>query len=72
MRIINRHPSRGLYILLASLPFIALAVAYSIGSYQRLSVNPADKILPSLPQMMTAMMTRMRSCTSSAFVSGVS
>jgi NitT/TauT family transport system permease protein len=55
MRIINRHPSRGLYFLLAALPFVALAVAYSIGSYQRLSVNPADKILPSVTQMMTAM-----------------
>ena len=55
MRIINRHPSRGLYFLLAALPFVALAVAYSIGSYQRLSVNPADKILPSITQMMTAM-----------------
>ncbi|MCU0953279.1 MAG: ABC transporter permease [Hyphomicrobium sp.] len=51
----NRHPSRGLYYFLAALPFVALAVAYSIGSYQRLSVNPADKILPSLTQMMTAM-----------------
>jgi NitT/TauT family transport system permease protein len=55
MRIINRHPSRGLYFLLAALPFVALAVAYSIGSYQRLSVNPVDKILPSVTQMMTAM-----------------
>jgi NitT/TauT family transport system permease protein len=55
MRIINRHPSRGLYFLLAALPFVALAVAYNIGSYQRLSINPADKILPSVQQMMTAM-----------------
>ena len=55
MRIINRHPSRGLYVLLAALPFIALAVTYSIGSYQRLSINPADKILPSVTQMMNAM-----------------
>jgi len=55
MRIINRHPSRGLYYFLAALPFIALAVTYSVGSYQRLSVNPADKILPSVTQMMTAM-----------------
>src|SRR5512139_891169 len=55
MRIINRHPSRGLYYLLAALPFIAMAIAYNVGSYQRLSVNPADKILPSITQMMTAM-----------------
>lgn len=55
MRIINRHPSRAVYVLLAALPFIALAVVYSIGSYERLSVNPADKILPSVTQMMLTM-----------------
>ena len=55
MRIINRHPSRGVYVLLAALPFIALAVVYNIGSYERLSVNPADKILPSVTQMMLTM-----------------
>jgi NitT/TauT family transport system permease protein len=55
MRIINRHPSRGIYVLLAALPFIALAVIYNIGSYERLSVNPADKILPSVTQMMLTM-----------------
>jgi NitT/TauT family transport system permease protein len=55
MRIINRHPSRGLYYLLAALPFIALVVAYNVGSFQRLSINPADKILPSITQMMSAM-----------------
>jgi NitT/TauT family transport system permease protein len=55
MRIINRHPSRGLSIVLASLPFLVLFLAYAIGSYERLSVNPADKILPSLNQMAAAM-----------------
>jgi NitT/TauT family transport system permease protein len=55
MRIINRHPSRGLYYLLAALPFIALVIAYNVGSFQRLSINPADKILPSITQMMSAM-----------------
>jgi len=55
MRIINRKPSRGLALLLASLPFIALLIAYSIGSYQRLAINPVDKILPSLSQMSAAM-----------------
>lgn len=55
MRIINRKPSRGLSLLLASLPFIALLVTYFAGSYARLSVNPADKILPSLVQMGTTM-----------------
>ncbi len=51
MRIINRHPSRGLSILLAALPFIAVFVVYSLGSHARLAENPADKILPSLTQM---------------------
>lgn len=55
MRIINRHPGRGLYVLLAALPFVALLTAYGIGSHMRLMENPADKILPSLQQMANAM-----------------
>ncbi len=55
MRIINRVPSRGLTVLLASLPFLALIIAYAIGSHARLSINPADKVLPSLPQMAATM-----------------
>lgn len=55
MRIINRHPSRGLSVFLAALPFLALFVAYAIGSFSRLSVNPDDKILPSLAQMASTM-----------------
>lgn len=55
MRIINRHPGPGLYILLASLPFLALAITYGIGSHLRLTENPADKVLPSLSQMAASM-----------------
>ncbi len=55
MRIINRHPGRGLSMLLATLPFLVLFLAYAVGSYTRLSINPADKILPSLPQMAATM-----------------
>lgn len=51
MRIINRHPGRGLSIFLAALPFVVLIGAYLIGSHLRLSENPSDKILPSLVQM---------------------
>lgn len=51
MRIINRIPGRGLSLMLAALPFIALIVAYLIGSQTRLAINPADKVLPSLAQM---------------------
>ena len=55
MRIINRIPSRGLSVLLASLPFLALIIAYGIGSHIRLTENPADKVLPSLSQMAATM-----------------
>jgi NitT/TauT family transport system permease protein len=51
MRIINRHPSRGLYVFLAALPFLAAIVLYGFNSHFRLLENPADKILPSLTQM---------------------
>ena len=55
MRIINWIPGRGLSVLLAALPFLALITAYAIGSHMRLSVNPADKVLPSLSQMAAVM-----------------
>jgi len=55
MRIINRHPSRGLSVFLAALPFLALLIAYIIGSNARLAINPADKILPSFAQMAATM-----------------
>lgn len=55
MRIINKIPGRGLTAFLAALPFVVMMVAYAIGSHARLSVNPADKVLPSLVQMATTM-----------------
>ncbi len=55
MRIINRHPGRGVALFLAALPFLALAALYATSSQERLAINPADKILPSLSQMAETM-----------------
>ncbi len=55
MRIINRHPGRGAALFLAALPFLALAALYATSSQERLAINPADKILPSLSQMAETM-----------------
>lgn len=51
MRAINRHPSRTLRVALALLPFVALLIAYLIGSQIRLAENPNDKLLPSFASM---------------------
>jgi NitT/TauT family transport system permease protein len=51
MRLINIHPSRGGRLLLAALPFVALTLAYLIGSGVRLAENPGDKLLPALSSM---------------------
>ncbi len=55
MRIINRHPSRGLYVFLAALPFLVAIAIYGTNSHLRLLENSADKILPSLTQMMSTL-----------------
>ncbi|SIT07880.1 NitT/TauT family transport system permease protein [Roseivivax lentus] len=48
MRLINRRPtSPPLAVVLAALPFVAVAVAYAIGSDIRLAANPQDKLLPA-------------------------
>ncbi|WP_299500056.1 ABC transporter permease [uncultured Roseobacter sp.] len=47
MRIINILPGRPLALFLALLPFVAVFVAYAIGSELRLAENPADKLLPA-------------------------
>ncbi len=47
MRLINRKPSRPLAVLLAALPFVVVALAYTIGSDMRLAVNPQDRLLPA-------------------------
>lgn len=47
MRWINRRPGPVLAAVLAALPFIAVLIAYMIGSDMRLAVNPQDKLLPA-------------------------
>lgn len=47
MRLINRQPGLGAARFLALLPFLAVLIAYLIGSGVRLSENPNDKLLPS-------------------------
>jgi NitT/TauT family transport system permease protein len=51
MRLINRHPGRMGRLFLGVLPFAVLALAYLVGSAQRLADNPGDKLLPSLAAM---------------------
>jgi NitT/TauT family transport system permease protein len=48
MRLINLRPSRTSQLLLASLPFALVLIAYAAGSSARLSANPNDKLLPAL------------------------
>lgn len=47
MRLINHKPGRPLALLLAALPFVAVGLAYAIGSEMRLAVNPQDRLLPA-------------------------
>jgi len=51
MRAINLRPSGSLRLVLALLPFLALLLAYIIGSHIRLADNPNDKLLPSFADM---------------------
>ncbi|PZQ51263.1 MAG: lipid kinase [Rhodovulum sulfidophilum] len=51
---INRRPSRGGDLALLCLPFLALVVAYLVGSAARLEANPSDKLLPSPAQLWAA------------------
>ncbi|MES2541964.1 MAG: ABC transporter permease, partial [Pseudomonadota bacterium] len=51
MRLINLTPGKGGRLLLGALPFVALALAYLVGSALRLADNPGDKLLPSLGAM---------------------
>ncbi len=43
----NRRPSHPVAAVLAAAPFVAIAIAYAIGSDLRLSANPQDKLLPA-------------------------
>ena len=51
MRAINLRPSGAWRFALALLPFLALLLAYIIGSHIRLAENPNDKLLPSFADM---------------------
>ncbi len=47
MRLINRRPGIAFKAMLIALPFLAVFLAYSIGSSIRLAENPSDKLLPA-------------------------
>ncbi|MEM8841078.1 MAG: ABC transporter permease [Pseudomonadota bacterium] len=51
MRLINRAPGRPLALILLVLPFLAVLIAYGIGSDIRLAENPKDKLLPAPSQI---------------------
>jgi NitT/TauT family transport system permease protein len=51
MRAINTKPDRTWSFALAALPFIAVLIAYLVGSEMRLAANPNDKLLPSFGDM---------------------
>lgn len=53
MRIINKKPSRPLAFSVGLLPFIVLIVTYAFASHFRRLENPADKLLPSIEQMLS-------------------
>ena len=54
MRMINRHPPKGLVLLLALLPFFLVFLTYVTASAIRLADNPADKLLPALSSIADA------------------
>lgn len=51
MRWVNRHPGRALGTALLMLPFLAVLLAYVLGSEARRADNPADKLLPAPAQI---------------------
>lgn len=51
---LHAEPGGGLRIGLAVLPFLLLALVYGIASFQRHQANPADKVLPTASQMVSA------------------
>lgn len=48
---LHARPPLWLKVLLAALPFVLVIAVYSYSSNARLSVNPQDKLLPSVSQM---------------------
>lgn len=55
MRWVNVRPSRGHAALLGVLPLLLIVLVYLIASASRHAINPADKVLPTLGAMVTAM-----------------
>lgn len=55
MRIVNLKPTRRARLILGAAPLIILLLAYLVASGSRHAINPADKILPTLPAMLAAM-----------------
>src|SRR5216117_3427287 len=47
----NIVPGRGAGILLALLPFVLIAIVYTIGSAERRATNANDKVLPPFSEM---------------------
>ncbi|MEO1398574.1 MAG: ABC transporter permease, partial [Pseudomonadota bacterium] len=54
MRLINQKLSRPVGLFLAAIPFLFAIVVYVIASDMRLSINPSDKLLPSLNSLADA------------------
>jgi NitT/TauT family transport system permease protein len=54
-RLINRRPTDGARLLLATLPFVLLAIIYLLASEVRLQANPNDKLLPAPASFASAM-----------------
>jgi NitT/TauT family transport system permease protein len=53
-RVINRWPGRASTIWLGALPFLLLALVYSVGSAVRQTENPNDKLLPGASALAAA------------------
>ena len=47
----NIAPGRGARLLLALLPFVLIAIVYVVASAERRAVNPDDKLLPPVSEM---------------------
>jgi NitT/TauT family transport system permease protein len=54
-RVMNVVPGRTSRIALALLPFVLLALIYVVGSAERRAVNPNDKLLPPVSEMVETM-----------------
>lgn len=55
MRLINRAPPERLNGVLAALPFLLLAAAYLTAAIVHHEANPAEKVLPTIGQMIAGM-----------------